>query len=101
MAHVRKQPCSVPGCSARPCDPQHLMFAQPRAKGLKSGDQYTVPVCRMHHTGGSLSVHHDGDEAGWWQAKGVDPIAIARRLWASGPGPRFTGIAEPFPPHYG
>lgn len=61
-----------------PSDPHHLKFAQPRAKGLKSGDQWCVPLCRIHHD----QVELAGDEAAWWQVKAIDPQPLAVELWA-------------------
>ena len=33
----------------RPADAHHLRFAQPRAPGLKVSDEFTLPLCRIHH----------------------------------------------------
>jgi hypothetical protein len=30
----------------------------------KVGDEYTVPICRLHHR----ELHRYGDEASWWAA---------------------------------
>ena len=73
--HVIKQPCLV--CGRRPSDPHHLRFAQSRALGLKLSDEFTVPLCRGHHR----ELHRHGDEAGWWQKRGLDPNRAARALW--------------------
>jgi hypothetical protein len=75
MRHVIKQPCLV--CGRRPSDPHHLRFAQSRALGRKVSDEFTVPLCRGHHR----ELHRHGDEAGWWQKRGLDPTAAARTLW--------------------
>jgi hypothetical protein len=40
-------------------------------------DEFVVPLCRTHHR----EVHRFGDEADWWRRAGIDPVAIARRLW--------------------
>lgn len=72
---VASQPCLL--CSARPADPHHVRFAQPRALGRKVGDEFTVPLCRKHHR----ELHHSGDEAAWWHDMDVDPLGIARQLW--------------------
>jgi hypothetical protein len=50
---------------------------QPRALGRKVSDEYTVPVCRVHHR----ELHRQGDEAAWWQRMKIDPLPIAHRLW--------------------
>jgi len=31
----------------------------------------------LHHRG----VHRARDERAWWQAAGIDPINVARKLW--------------------
>jgi hypothetical protein len=72
---VASQPCLV--CGRSPADPHHLRFAQPRALGRKVSDEFTVPVCRVHHR----ELHRHGDEAAWWQKTKIDPLPIARRLW--------------------
>ena len=45
-------------------------YAQPRALGRKASDEFTVPLCRMHHR----EVHRLGNEQDWWQAANIDPI---------------------------
>ena len=47
LKFVASQPCLI--CGRSPSDAHHLRFAQPRALGLKSSDEYTVPLCRTHH----------------------------------------------------
>jgi hypothetical protein len=44
---VTRQPCLV--CGRVPSDSHHLTFAQPRALGYRVSDEFTVPVCRIHH----------------------------------------------------
>jgi hypothetical protein len=41
--------------------------------GRKASDEFTVPLCRMHHR----EVHRVGDERAWWKAAGVDPLKVA------------------------
>jgi hypothetical protein len=76
--HLRtifKQPCLV--CGRKPSDPHHLRFVQPKALGRKASDEFTVPLCRVHHR----EVHRAGNERAWWKATGIDPIKVARKLW--------------------
>src|SRR6516225_3270864 len=75
VRHVMKQPCLI--CGRRPSDAHHLRFAQSRALGRRVGDEFTVPLCRMHHR----EVHRCGDEEAWWQNAGIGPLAAARTLW--------------------
>jgi hypothetical protein len=72
---VLRQPCLV--CGRVPSDPHHLTFAQPRALGHRVSDEFTVPVCRIHHR----ELHRSGDEAAWWQKLNIDPLPVALRLW--------------------
>ena len=72
---VASQPCLV--CGRTPTEAHHLRFAQPRALGRKVSDEYTVPVCRLHHR----ELHRYGDEASWWAAVSIDPLPIALELW--------------------
>jgi hypothetical protein len=69
------QPCLV--CGRTPSDAHHVGFAQPRAFGLKVSDEFTVPLCRVHHR----ALHRAGEEAAWWKEVGIDPIVAARKLW--------------------
>ena len=72
---VATQPCVV--CGRTPSEAHHIRFAQPRALGRKVSDEYTVPVCRLHHR----ELHRYGDEASWWAGVSIDPLPIALELW--------------------
>ena len=72
---VSRQPCLV--CGRAPTDPHHLRFAQPPALGRKVSDEFTVPVCRLHHR----EIHRQGDEAAWWKKAGIEPLSAALTLW--------------------
>ena len=72
---VASQPCLI--CGRMPTEAHHIRFAQPRALGRKVSDEYTVPVCRLHHR----ELHDYGDEASWWAAVSIDPLPIALELW--------------------
>jgi hypothetical protein len=43
----------------------------------KVSDEFTVPVCRMHHR----ELHTHGDERLWWKTLNIDPLPIALGLW--------------------
>ena len=75
LLFVGSLPCIV--CGRRPAHAHHLRFAQPRAMGSKVSDEWTVPLCPIHHR----SLHDAGVEAEWWQAKGIDAKAEAETLW--------------------
>ena len=72
---VASQPCVV--CGRTPSEAHHIRFAQPRALGRKVSDEYTAPVCRLHHR----ELHGYGDEASWWAGVNIDPLPIALELW--------------------
>jgi hypothetical protein len=40
-------------------------------------DEFTVPVCRLHHR----ELHLSGDEAAWWRSLNIDPLPVALKLW--------------------
>ena len=73
--YVATQPCVV--CGSTPSEAHHVRFAQPRAIGRKVSNEYTVPVCRLHHR----DLHTYCDEASWWVAVSIDPLPIALTLW--------------------
>ena len=83
---VSAQPCVV--CGRQPSDAHHLRFTQPRALGRKVSDEFTVPLCRVHHR----EVHRTVKEPQWWARLGVEPLVIAQKLWAqTHPLPTPTG----------
>jgi hypothetical protein len=75
LRFIAQQTCLV--CGRQPCDAHHLRFTQHRALGRKVSDEFTVPLCRAHHR----EVHRHGDETGWWEKVGLDPVTAARALW--------------------
>ncbi len=54
-----------------------LRFAQPKAMGRKVSDEYTVPLCSLHHR----LLHQTGNEIAWWEYQKIDPLAVAAELW--------------------
>ena len=75
LEFVGSQPCLA--CGRSPSDAHHLGFTQPRALGKKVSDEFTVPLCRIHHR----MLHDRGDERAWWQEVEIDPTPIAEQLW--------------------
>jgi DNA recombination protein Rad52 len=75
LRFIANQPCLV--CSRTPCDAHHLKFAQPHALSKKVSDEFTVPLCRIHHR----QLHHGGNEVNWWIDMDIDPLPIAKELW--------------------
>ncbi len=66
---IRAVPCLI--CQRPGVEAHHLTFTQPKARGLKAGDQWAVPLCPSHHR----ALHQAGDERLWWALQGVDPEA--------------------------
>jgi hypothetical protein len=75
LRYVARQACLI--CGRQPSDPHHLRYAQPRALGRKASDEFTVPLCRVHHR----EVHRASNEQAWWQSAGIDPMSVAQQLW--------------------
>ena len=75
LAFVKRKPCLV--CGRAPSQAHHLRFAQPRAMARKVSDEFTVPLCNIHH----FELHQFGDEKNWWKEMGIDPLLVARKLW--------------------
>src|SRR5262245_52943668 len=75
LRYVARQACLI--CGRQPSDPHHLRYAQPRALGRKASDEFTVPLCRVHHR----EVHRASNEQAWWQSVGIDPLGVAETLW--------------------
>jgi Rad52/22 family double-strand break repair protein len=78
LRFVAKQPCLV--CGRKPSHAHHVRFAQPRGLSLKVSDEFTVPLCAIHHT----ENHATGDERAWWEQQKIDPLEVARTLWKEG-----------------
>jgi hypothetical protein len=45
--------------------------------GRKVSDEFTVPLCRIHHR----ELHHTGNEIAWWKKAKIEPLEFALRLW--------------------
>lgn len=80
LKFVALQPCLV--CGRRPTHAHHIRFAQRRGLGEKVSDEFTVPLCSVHHDG----VHRVGDERTWWVGQEIDPLKVAEKLWACSSG---------------
>lgn len=91
IRHVAKYPCCLDLVAAagrkkiagiQSCDNEtvvahHLTHIQPKARGLKAGDQWTVPLCHKHHE----ALHRMGDEGLFWALMGIDARALAEKFW--------------------
>ena len=77
LAFVASKPCLI--CGRNRAHAHHLKFAQPTALGRKVSDEFTVPLCSMHHR----ELHRHGDERVWWASHGIDALNVAAELWQS------------------
>jgi len=75
LRFVAQQPCLI--CGRSPSHAHHVSFAQFKGLGLKVSDEFTVPLCAIHHQ----QNHATGNERLWWQEHKIDPLAVATRLW--------------------
>ena len=75
LRFVASHPCLI--CGRQPADAHHIQFAQPRAIGLKVSDEFTVPLCRLHHR----ELHQAGNEKAWWEKRNLQPLETAEHLW--------------------
>jgi DNA recombination protein Rad52 len=76
LRFVASQPCVI--CGRSPSYAHHIRYAQPRGLSLKVSDEFTVPLCAIHHH----HIHTTGNERQWWQERKIDPLAVAASLWA-------------------
>jgi hypothetical protein len=77
LRYVSGLSCLV--CARKPVHAHHLRFAQPKALGRKVSDEFTVPLCNLHHR----ELHTCSDEEAWWEEKKLSPLPIAQELWAT------------------
>jgi hypothetical protein len=80
LKFVAQLACLV--CGRMPSHAHHVRYAQARALGLKVSDEFTVPLCSVHHD----EIHRIGDEKSWWVRHEIDPLRVAAELWASSQG---------------
>ena len=76
LKFVAMRPCAV--CGREPSQAHHLTFCQKRGLSLKVSDEFTVPLCSLHHD----DLHRSGSERDWWEKRHINPEPIAADLWA-------------------
>jgi hypothetical protein len=82
LRFVASQPCLI--CGRTPAHAHHIRYAQAKGIALKVSDEFTVPLCAIHHS----ENHTTGDERQWWRARKIDPLAVAGSLWRESIGIR-------------
>jgi hypothetical protein len=81
LQFIRELRCCI--CQLPGVDPAHIRFSDARVAkanpgvGQKPDDAWTTPLCRKHHD----EQHNYGDELGWWQKQGIDPILLSMALY--------------------
>jgi DNA recombination protein Rad52 len=75
LALVGAKPCLI--CEQSPCHAHHITFAQRRGLSLKVSDEYTVPLCPLHHN----ELHAARGERAWWRKYQIEPLKAAQKLW--------------------
>ena len=81
---LRGSPCLV--CS-RGAEAHHLQHVGERGVGMRSGDNWAVPLCHDCH----MDLHRFGDERTWWDLMGIDAKAWAERNWERYSGKDTSG----------
>ncbi len=81
LAFVRKLPCLITGRYG--VDPCHVRYGDPLYKKPRTGkatrpdDCWVVPMIREKH-----HEQHGMSELLFWKQQGIDPLAVARDLYA-------------------
>jgi hypothetical protein len=80
LRFVGRQACLI--CGRAPSQAHHIRYAQAKGLALKVRDEFTVPLCAIHHT----EIHATGDERQWWLERKIDPLPVAQDLWRTSSG---------------
>jgi hypothetical protein len=75
LRFVASQPCLI--CGRSPSHAHHIRYAQSKGLSLKVSDEFTVPLCAIHHH----QIHATGKEREWWEERNIDPLIVANSLW--------------------
>jgi hypothetical protein len=75
---AKLQYCAGLGCiiCGRESQAHHLLRTPGKGMGVKSGDDWTLPLCPEHHN----SLHASGNETKYLQSHGIDGAVEARRI---------------------
>ena len=75
---IREQPCTICG---KQSEAAHVRYSDAKYKKFNSrDDKWTVPLCPGHHRLYPDAQHNSGEQD-WWDARGIDPLKIAKKLW--------------------
>jgi hypothetical protein len=88
LRFVAAQPCVVFGRT--PSYAHHSRFDQPQAMGAKVSDEFTVPLCFLHHR----SLHDSGSEETRWQVHGTDSLTELDRFLRAAVGGHPTSTEK-------
>ena len=94
LRFVASQPCLI--CGRSPSHAHHIRCAQAKGLSLKVSDEFTVPLCAIHHH----QIHTTGKEREWWEERNIDPLKVASRLWELS-RQRYASTVEPAHPEIG
>ena len=73
---IASQACIL--CQDIPCQAHHITYAQHRGISQKVGDQWTIPLCFLHHD----QLHRCGlSERNFWLKIEIDPLHIAETFY--------------------
>jgi len=73
---ISEQNCLL--CLTNPCQAHHLTFAMPRGFSQKTGDQWTIPICYIHHS--QIHNYYKGEKQ-FWKRLDIDAESIACTLY--------------------
>jgi hypothetical protein len=89
LRFVASQPCLI--CGRTPAHAHHVRYAQAKGIALKVSDEFTVPLCAIHHS----ENHATGDETRWWRERKIDPLTVAAELWGKSLNLETTAQHDP------
>lgn len=75
LLFVASKPCLI--CGELACHAHHITYAQPRGLSVKVSDEFTVPLCPLHHN----QCHAQGNERAFWRSHRIEPLRAALALW--------------------
>lgn len=75
LTFVASKPCLI--CGELPVHAHHLTFAQARGLSVKVSDEFTVPLCPLHHN----QCHAHRNERAFWRSHRIEPLPAALALW--------------------